>query len=129
AYLSMTQMVLARKRGNHPAVIEESHRLLDLIGPDPPTFLDQGIRVIALLSVGVAGLWSNHEQEADRHLEQAVALAKRVDTPYLEIIALGPWGLLAAPHDLPLAQDRFTRALNLAQGPACTAASVVQRPH
>ena len=125
AYLSMTQMVLARKRGNYPAVIEESRRLLDLIGPDPPTFLGQGIRVIALLSVGVAELWSNHEQEADRHLEQAVALGKGIDTPYLEIIALGHWGLLAALHALPLAQERFRRAINLAEGHGWTEASVM----
>jgi LuxR family maltose regulon positive regulatory protein len=113
SYLSMMQMLLARRRGNYPVVIEESRRLLDLVGAHPPTFLGQGIRVIALFSAGVAEIWSNQEREADQHLEEAVALARRINSPYLEVIALGHWGLLAALRSLPLALERFRRAIDL----------------
>lgn len=115
ANLSMLQMVLARRRGNYPAVIEESQRLPDLLGPHTPTFLGQAIRVIALYTVGVAEIWSNREREADQHLEQAVALAQLINRPYYEIIALGHWGLLAALRSFPLAQKRFRRAIDLAE--------------
>jgi LuxR family transcriptional regulator, maltose regulon positive regulatory protein len=125
AYLSMMQMLLARRRGNYPVVIEESSRLLDLVGPNPPTFLSQGIRVVALFSAGVAEIWSNRHQEADQHLEEAVALAQRIDSPYLEVIALGHWGLLAALSSLPLALERFRRAIDLAEAHGWTEASVM----
>jgi LuxR family transcriptional regulator, maltose regulon positive regulatory protein len=125
AYLSMMQMLLARRRGNYPVVIEESLRLLDLVGPNPPTFLSQGIRVVALFSVGAAEIWSNRHQEADQHLEEAVALAQRIDSPYLEVIALGHWGLLAALRSLPLAVERFRRAINLAEAHGWNEGSVM----
>jgi LuxR family maltose regulon positive regulatory protein len=125
AYLSMMQMLLARRRGNYPVVIGESRRLLDLAGPNPPTFLSQGIRVIALFSAGVAEIWSNRHQEADQHLEEAVALAQRIDSPYLEVIALGHWGLLAALRSLPLALERFRRAIDLAEAHGWTEGSVM----
>jgi LuxR family transcriptional regulator, maltose regulon positive regulatory protein len=125
AYLSMMQMLLARRRGNYPEVIEESRRLLDLVGPNPPTFLSQGIRVVALFSAGVAEIWSNRHQEADQHLEEAVALAQRINSPYLEVIALGHWGLLAALHSLPLALERFRRAIDLAEAHGWNEASVM----
>jgi LuxR family maltose regulon positive regulatory protein len=125
AYVSVMQMVLARRRGNYPVVIEESKRLLDQVGPNPPTFLGQGLRVMALFSVGVAEIWSNHEDEADQHLEQAVALAQLMNSPYLEIIALGHWGLLEALHSLPLAQERFKRAVDLGEGHGWTEGSVM----
>lgn len=125
AYLSMMQMLLARRRGDYPVVIEESRRLLDLVGPNPPTFLSQGIRVVALFSVGVAEIWSNRHQEADQHLEEAVALAQRIDSPYLEVIALGHWGLLAALRSLPLALERFRRAIDLAEAHGWNEASVM----
>lgn len=113
SYLSMMQMLLARRRGNYPIVIQESRRLLDLVGANPPTFLGQGIRVIGLFSAGVAEIWTNQEHEADQHLEEAVALARRINSPYLEVVALGHWGLLAALRSLPLALERFRRAIDL----------------
>jgi LuxR family maltose regulon positive regulatory protein len=125
AYLSMMQMVVARRRGNYPAVIEESQRLLDLLGPHPPTFLGQCIRAIALRGWGIAEIWSNHEQEADQHLKESVALSQRINSPYLEINALGHWGLLAALRSFPLAQQRFRRAIDLAEAHGWTEGSAM----
>jgi LuxR family maltose regulon positive regulatory protein len=81
--------------------------------------------VIALFSAGVAEIWSNRHQEADQHLEEAVALAQHINSPYLEVIALGHWGLLAALSSLPLALERFRRAIDLAAAHGWTEASVM----
>jgi LuxR family maltose regulon positive regulatory protein len=125
ANLSMLRMILARRRGNYPDVIDESQRLFDLLGPNTPTVLGQRLRVIALYSVGVAEIWSNRHQEADQHLEESVALARLLDIPYYEVIALGHWGLLAALHSLPLAQERFRRAIDLAERHGWTEGSLM----
>jgi LuxR family maltose regulon positive regulatory protein len=43
-----------------------------------------------------------------------VALSQLINSPYLEINALGHWGLLAALRSFPIAQQRFRRAIDLA---------------
>src|SRR5690242_4509149 len=111
----MLQMIVARRRGDYPAVIEEAQRLLDLLGSNPSTFLGQCLRAIALRSWGVAEIWSNHEQEADQHLKESAALSQAINSPYFEINALEHWGLLAALRSFPLAQQRFRRAIDLAE--------------
>jgi LuxR family transcriptional regulator, maltose regulon positive regulatory protein len=52
-------------------------------------------RASALMNFGVAELWSLHMDDARRDLEQALALARRIGRPYLEIGCLGPLALVA----------------------------------
>jgi LuxR family transcriptional regulator, maltose regulon positive regulatory protein len=48
---------------------------------------------LALVTLGAAELWALQPAEAERHLEQGVALARRIGRPWLELsgLAHGAW--------------------------------------
>jgi LuxR family transcriptional regulator, maltose regulon positive regulatory protein len=73
-------------------------------------------RASALMHRGMAELWSLHWSEARRDLEEALALARRVRRPYLEIGCLAHLALLAVfsgssiPLGLRLSEEAVTIA-------------------
>jgi LuxR family transcriptional regulator, maltose regulon positive regulatory protein len=50
--------------------------------------LGEDLRATALISLGVTEIWANRFEDAERHLEQGVDLARRIGQPYLEFIGL-----------------------------------------
>ena len=50
------------------------------------------IRALALMSLGITELWALELDDARRHLEEALALARRIGRPYLEIGCLADLG-------------------------------------
>ncbi len=50
--------------------------------------LGEELRALALISLGGAEFWAAGSTEAERHLEQGVALARRIGRPYLEFTGL-----------------------------------------
>lgn len=77
--------------------------------------LGEELRVLALISLGIAELWSLRLHEAEGHLERGVALARRAGRPLLEIIGLAHWGLVASFRSPALAVERGLQAIGLAQ--------------
>ena len=71
--------------------------------------------MLALISLGIAELWSLRLHEAEGHLERGVALARRAGRPLLEIIGLAHWGLVASFRSPALAVERGLQAIGLAQ--------------
>jgi LuxR family maltose regulon positive regulatory protein len=73
-------------------------------------------RASALMNLGIAELWSLHVDDARRDLEEALALARRIRRPYLEIGCLGHLALTAAfsgspiPVGLQLVEEAVTIA-------------------
>ena len=73
-------------------------------------------RASALMNLGIAELWSLHVDDARRDLEEALALARRIGRPYLEIGCLGHLALAAAfsgspiPVGLRLSEEAVTIA-------------------
>ncbi len=73
-------------------------------------------RASALMNLGIAELWSLHVDDARRDLEEALALARRIRRPYLEIGCLGHLALAAAfsgspiPVGLRLSEEAVTIA-------------------
>ena len=88
--LGITRLLLARQRGNLPAVAEEAQRLQAMDdGPDAARpGLGEELRALALISLGSTEFWAGQFEEAERHLEQGVALARRIGRPYLEFTGL-----------------------------------------
>ena len=93
--LAIIRLMLAQKRGDLPAVIEEAQRLL---APDESADAAlpgrcQDLRALALVSLGTAELWALRANEAEQHLEQGAALARQIGRPWLEVSALahGAW--------------------------------------
>jgi LuxR family transcriptional regulator, maltose regulon positive regulatory protein len=88
--LGVVGLLLARQRGNLPAVAEEAQRLQALAeAPEAARpGLGEDLRALALTSLGIAEYGAARSEEAGRHLEQGVALARRIGRPYLEFRGL-----------------------------------------
>jgi LuxR family maltose regulon positive regulatory protein len=88
--VAILRLFLARQRSDRPAVVEEARRL---VGRDehPDTSepaLGEDLRALALINVGIAELWTMRLDDAERHLEQGVALARLIERPFLEFAGL-----------------------------------------
>jgi LuxR family maltose regulon positive regulatory protein len=96
--LSVLRLFLARRLVDFPVVAEEAQRLLALTEGADATRLGLGddLRATALISLGVAEMWALRFEDAERHLGQGVALARRIGRPYLELhgLAHGAHGML-----------------------------------
>ena len=88
--LGVARLLHARQRGNSQAVAGEARRLQaaaeapEAAQPD----LGEDLRALALISLGSAEIWTIMFKEALGHLEQGVALARRVGRPFLEFSGL-----------------------------------------
>jgi LuxR family maltose regulon positive regulatory protein len=93
--LGITRLMLARQRGNLEVVRDEGRRLQAMAqapdtvqpGAGPPS-LGQDLRALALISLGVAELWSGQFTDGERLLEQGATLARQAGRPYLEFTGL-----------------------------------------
>jgi LuxR family transcriptional regulator, maltose regulon positive regulatory protein len=114
--LAVVRMRFARQRGDLPAVAGEAQRLLAPAGAADPARLGLGedLRALALIDLGIAELWTGSFEEADRHLEQGVALAHRIGRPYLEITGLAYWAQQMNWRSFALATQRSRQAIELA---------------
>jgi LuxR family transcriptional regulator, maltose regulon positive regulatory protein len=115
--LTVLRLSLARQRGDLPAAVEEARLLLasveawDAVQDE----LRDDLGALALISLGIAETWSVRYGDADRHLEQGVALARRAGRPYLEILGLAHWAVVAYPLPSPAGADSGMQAIELAR--------------
>ncbi|MGW0630095.1 LuxR C-terminal-related transcriptional regulator [Streptomyces sp. NPDC002758] len=115
--VTVLRLLLARQRGDLPAVVEETQRLLASGHARDAAESERGdeLRALALISLGIAETWSVRYEEADRHLERGVALAQRIGRPYLEIFGLAHWAVVALSRAPALAAERGAQAIELAR--------------
>jgi LuxR family transcriptional regulator, maltose regulon positive regulatory protein len=116
--LSIARLQLAQERVDLQAVAAEANVLLgsaemaegDLRG------VDADLRALAVINLGNAGTWPGRDrEEADRHLEQGVALARRIGRPYLELTGLAYAARTAPWQSLKLTEERSRQAIELAE--------------
>src|SRR5260370_23917877 len=88
--LRVVGLLLARQRGDLPAVVEEARRLQAAAeAPDAARpSLGEDLRTLALINLGIAEYGTGRFEGAEPHLEQGVALARRIGRPYLEFTGL-----------------------------------------
>jgi LuxR family transcriptional regulator, maltose regulon positive regulatory protein len=100
--LGIVRLLYARQRGNLQAAAEEARRLQaaaeapEQAQPD----LGEDLRALALISLGSTELWTTRYEEAHKHLEQGVALARRVGRPFLEFTGLADLAVVAIARPL-----------------------------
>jgi LuxR family maltose regulon positive regulatory protein len=116
--LAVLRILLARRLADYPVVAEEAQRLLALIEAADAARrgLGEDVRAVALLSLGFAEIWALRFEDAEWHLEQGVALARRIGRPWLEFHGLTHWAhlmLLTRPDALQPARVR--QAIELAE--------------
>jgi len=114
--LTVLRLYLARQRGDLPAVTEAADRLLTAVDmPDEPQLsLGDDLRALTLISLGIAEVWAFRFKDANQHLEDGVALARRIKRPYLELTALAHGAELAALRSYTRGAQRSKQAIDLA---------------
>jgi LuxR family maltose regulon positive regulatory protein len=109
-----SKLWLACQRGDLETARQEV-RSLEAQSADTPA-RGKDHRASALMNLGIAEMWSLHWDDAHRHLEEALALTRRIGRPYLEIGCLSYLGLAAVmsgssiPTGLELSEKAVTSA-------------------
>ena len=116
--LAVLRLFLARRLVDFPVVAEEAQRVLALTEAAEAAQLGLGedLRAAAFISLGIAEMWALRFEDAERHLEQGVALAREIGRPYLEFngLAHGTYAMLLVRPDV-LQAERSRQAIELAE--------------
>jgi LuxR family maltose regulon positive regulatory protein len=121
--LGVVQLLLARQRGNLPAVAEQA-RWLQALAEAPEAVRpahSQELRALAQISLGITDLWAGRLEEvgleeAERHLERGVALARQIGRPFLEFTGLAHQAAVEQLRSsLARAAERGRQAVELAE--------------
>jgi LuxR family transcriptional regulator, maltose regulon positive regulatory protein len=123
--LGIVRLQLARQRGDLPAVAEQARRLQAAAGapeaahydlaPAARAGLGEELRGLALISLGIAEGWAARLDQAEPHLEQGIALARRIGWPYLEFTGLAYQAPVEFYRSLPRTAERSRQAIDLAE--------------
>jgi LuxR family transcriptional regulator, maltose regulon positive regulatory protein len=114
--LATVRLLLARRGGDVDAAIEQLQHVDAALSAqhEPQTVRDRAVtndvRAVALMNLGIAQLWSLRLKDARRHLEDALARARRAHRPYLEVGCLAHLAMI-----IPLSGGPVTDALRLTE--------------
>ena len=114
--LAVTQLALARRRGDFGAVLESVNALF---GPaDLETLSDieltDEVRAVALMNLGITELWAYRRDDAARHLEQGLELAQRIALAYVEVGCLSHLAVIDAWSSFDRVRQRCAQAMAIA---------------
>jgi LuxR family transcriptional regulator, maltose regulon positive regulatory protein len=115
--LGVVGLLLARQRGDVPTAVEEARRL-QAVAEVPESGrpgLGEELRALALINLGTAEAWAAQFQKAERHLEQGVALARRIGRPYLEFTGRAHQAAVEIIGSTARAAERGRQAIELAE--------------
>jgi LuxR family transcriptional regulator, maltose regulon positive regulatory protein len=115
--LRMVGLLLARQRGDLPAVAEQARRL-QAAAEAPEAArpgLGEDLRALALINLGIAEYGTARFEEAEPHLEQGVALARRIGRPYLEFAGLAYQAAIEVSRSFTRGAERGRQAVELAE--------------
>jgi LuxR family maltose regulon positive regulatory protein len=115
--LGVDRLLLARQRGNLPAVEDQARRLQALAEAPEVALpaLGEELRALALISLGVTEYWTARFDEAERQLDQGGALARRIGRPFLEFMVLAYQAAVAIESSFERAAERGTKTVEFAE--------------
>jgi LuxR family maltose regulon positive regulatory protein len=109
----------ARREGDLEAAVEAMRSLeaASKARPASDVAFSNDHRATALMNLGIAELWSIRFPEAQRHLEEALRLARRIERPYLEVGCFAHLAIAALLTGLPasVALQRSEEAVAIAE--------------
>ena len=115
--LGVVRLLLAWYQGDLAAVPEQARRL-QVAGEAPDAAhpgLGEELRALALAGLADTEIWTGRLDQAELHLEHAIALARRIGRPYLEFIGLVYWAEIELSRWFPRAVERSRQAIELAR--------------
>jgi LuxR family transcriptional regulator, maltose regulon positive regulatory protein len=115
--LAVQRLRLARTRSDLPAAVAAAEELMALAeaADAVPQGLGESVRAMAQVNLGIAELSLQRFDEAERHLEQAIVVARRIGRPFTEVTGLANSARVAAYRSLALAEERGRQAIELAR--------------
>jgi len=115
--LTIAREKLALARNDLESLTDEAHRLL--ASTETMESIDFGwgedVRVGVLIDAGIAEMGAGREQDAERHLEDALVEARRIGRPIYELQALANAALLSVFRSPSIAEQRASQAIELAR--------------
>jgi LuxR family transcriptional regulator, maltose regulon positive regulatory protein len=114
--LGVVRLLLARQRGNLPAVAEEARDLQAMaeVADATQPGLGADLSALALISLGSTEFWATASQDAEGYLDRGIALARRGGRPYLEFTGLAYQAAHEFYRSLARAAERGRQAVELA---------------
>jgi LuxR family transcriptional regulator, maltose regulon positive regulatory protein len=115
--LAIVRLLVAQQRSNLPAAVEEARRLATMAqAPDAmQPGLGEDLRGLALISLGTTEVWAAQFDQAERHLEQGRAVARRIGRPFLEVKGLAHEAVIEAFWSSAPVAERSRHAIELAR--------------
>jgi LuxR family transcriptional regulator, maltose regulon positive regulatory protein len=117
ALLDVMRLLMVEQTGDQRARGTLARRLLaaaESLEAAQPS-LGAELRALALVSLGDSETWTGYPDQAEAHLDEAVALARRIGRPYLEFMALIYRGAIELTRQIPLAAGPSRQAIELAE--------------
>ena len=115
AMLATARLTLARWRGDYGAALSEVRPMLEPV--EAETVRDvaaaNDVRAVGLMTLGIVELWSGAGDDAERHLEEALELARRNGRHYVEMGSLGHLAVAAGRHSLTAQREFATQTLEI----------------
>jgi LuxR family transcriptional regulator, maltose regulon positive regulatory protein len=102
--VASTHLWLARRRVDLDGALEAMRSVEALLAERPPSGVERAAdhRTAALMNLGIAELWTVRIEEGCRHLEEALASARQIPRPYLEIGCLAHLGYAEPLNGAPV---------------------------
>ncbi len=125
--IASLKLSLARRRGHFAGVLEQAKFLASPVtGPsDEDIALGSDLRAVALMNLGIIEAWSLGLPEAERHLQEGAALARRIGRPYLEVSCLAQLGFASKIRPFATTRRRCHEAIALADRHGWSAEPIV----
>ena len=114
--LGVIQLLMAGQTGNLPASAERAQQLEALAAAPEATQPGVGdeLRALALMSLGYAQGWTRPDL-AEQHMARGLALARRIERPYLVCFGLAYGAAVEHSRSLPRAAELAAQAIELAE--------------
>ncbi len=115
--LWLARLLLAGQRGNLSTVEDQARRLQALAQAQQAAqpALSEELRALTLIILGCTQYWTQEFDQAERQLDQGLALARRIGRPFLELKALAFQAAIAIYSSFGRAAERGTQAVELAR--------------
>ena len=111
------RLTVARRRGDLTAVLDEM-RAFEATFPDAQASGEVAfatdIQAMALMDLGIAELWASRVDDARRHLQDAIAVARRIGRPWVEILSRGHLAVETGERSIARASKESEQAIALA---------------
>ena len=115
--IASLKLSLARRRGHLAGVVEQAKFLASPVTgqSDEDIALGSDLRAVALMNLGTVEAWSLGLPDAERHLREGAALARKIGRPYLEVSCLAQLGFASKIRPFATARRRCLEAIALAE--------------